>query len=225
MKKRFMFTLKLGLSAGQIFLLSVSAFPETPSEIIDELSLGELLAVELSSGSFLELDYKKSPVSMTIITSEMIKYSGARNMSELLEIFVPGFQYMYNKWNGTLWGMRGVANDRHTKLIYLVNGHKMNAQARDGFQGEVVLGLLNDIERVEVLRGPAGVIYGSGAIAGIVNVVTKKTGNKNAQVNTGFTTPREAEIDVTLFGSPSDNQKVSFSAGYHKSKGTGLHKT
>jgi len=220
-----MFSLKLGLSAGQIFLLSVSSFPETPSEIIDELSLGELLAVELSSGSFLELDYKKSPVSMTIITSEMIKYSGARNMSELLEIFVPGFQYMYNKWNGTLWGMRGVANDRHTKLIYLVNGHKMNAQARDGFQGEVVLGLLNDIERVEVLRGPAGVIYGSGAIAGIVNVVTKKTGNKNAQVNTGFTTPREAEIDVTLFGSPSDNQKVSFSAGYHKSKGTGLHKT
>ena len=68
-----MFSLKsLSLSAGQIILLSVLVFPETPSEIIDELSLGELLAVELSSGSFLELDYKKSPVSMTIITSEMI---------------------------------------------------------------------------------------------------------------------------------------------------------
>ena len=105
------------------------------------------------------------------------------------------------------WGMRGVVNDRHTKLIYLVNGHKMNAQARDGFQGEVVLGLLNDIERVEVLRGPAG---GFMVPSDCRNCQCgyKKTGN-NAQVNTGFTIPRGLTL-MSPFGSPSDNQKIFF---------------
>ena len=63
---------------------------------------------------------------------QRIENSGARHLSELLEIYVPGFQYMYNKWNGLIWGMRGVANDRNAKSIFLVNGHKLNSQSRDG---------------------------------------------------------------------------------------------
>ncbi len=190
---------------------------ENREEIFGELSLKDLLEIELSSGSFLELDMMKSPVSMTIITSEMVKLSGARNISELLEIFVPGFQYMYNRWYGTLWGLRGIANDRNTKIIFLVNGHKMNTQARDGFQGETVLGLMNDIERVEVLRGPAGVIYGSGAIAGIVNLVTKS--NSSSEVHTSVGTNGTREIDVSVNNNFTDKMKLSFTAGFKESQG------
>jgi outer membrane receptor protein involved in Fe transport len=139
----------------------------------DGLSLAALMDIKLQTGSFLELDLAKSPLSMTIIDRNKIRSSGARHMSELLEVYVPGFQYMYNKWNGVIWGMRGVANDRNTKIIYLVNGHKLNHESRDGAMSELTLGMLGDIERVEVLRGPAGLVYGSGAIAGIVNVVTR----------------------------------------------------
>ena len=59
-----------------------------------ELSLQELLEVNLSTGSFLEIDIQHSPINLTIIDEEKIRHSGARHLSELLEIYVPGFQYM-----------------------------------------------------------------------------------------------------------------------------------
>ncbi|HLV31854.1 MAG TPA: TonB-dependent receptor plug domain-containing protein, partial [Chitinispirillaceae bacterium] len=171
-----------------------SSVPEEDIEYLDYL-----LTLKITSGSFLDLNHEKSPVSMTIITREMIKLSGARNMSELLEIYVPGFQYMFNKWNGTLWGLRGVTNDRNTKIIYLINGHKMNTQARDGFQGETVLGLMRDIERIEVLRGPAGLVYGSGAIAGIVNVITKKASENKLEISTNYGTTGSQEYEANIY--------------------------
>lgn len=155
------------LSAGLLF-----SAPEVSEE--NQLSLNDLLSVQLETGSFLELDLKNSPMSMTLIPKDQINNSGARHLSELLEIYVPGFQYMANKWNGYVWGMRGVTGDKNDKIIVLVNGRKMNMQSFHGFAQEYTLGLLGDIERVEVLRGPAGLVYGSGAIAGVVNIVTKK---------------------------------------------------
>ncbi len=68
----------------------------------DELSLEALMNIKLQTGSFLELDLAKSPLSMTVIDRDKVKASGARHISELLEIYVPGFQYMYNRWNGII---------------------------------------------------------------------------------------------------------------------------
>lgn len=192
---------------------------EESADFLNELSLGDLLSMKISTGSFLELDLKKSPLSMTIISNEMIKTSGARHMSELLEIYVPGFIYNINRWNGTLWAMRGVANDRNTKIIYLVNGHKMNTQSRDGFQSETVLGMLSDIERVEVLRGPAGLVYGCGAIAGIINVVTKKADDNRSDVSVSANTDGSKTIEANLHATPGDDQKLSVAVGYKQSDG------
>ena len=192
---------------------------EDETAVIDELSLGDLVNMEITTGSFLDLDLMKSPLSMTIITREMVRTSGARHMSELLDIYVPGFLYNFNKWNGTQWGMRGVSNDRNTKIIYLVNGHKLNTQTRDGFQSELVLGLLGDIERVEVLRGPAGLVYGTGAIAGIINVVTRKADENGGAVTVTGGTDGSRSIEGNLFATLSDNQKISISAGFKESEG------
>lgn len=137
------------------------------------LSLKALLDLKLQTGSFLELDLRNSPLTMTVIQGEQVRLSGAHNLSEALEIYVPGFQYSFNKWNGTVWAMRGVTGDKNDKIIVLVNGIKQNLQGFHGFSTETDLGLMGDIQRVEVLRGPAGLVYGSGAIAGVVNIVTK----------------------------------------------------
>jgi len=216
-------TLLAIVAAGILLQSSPAAAEEQMSEnnaaVLDELSLGDLLSMKITTGSFLELDLKKSPLSMTIITDEMVKASGARHMSELLEVYVPGFIYNVNKWNGTIWAMRGVANDRNTKIIYLVNGHKMNTQARDGFQSETVLGLLGDIERVEVLRGPAGLVYGSGAIAGIINVVTKKGDGNGSSVRVGASSDNSKEIEANVSGKPAENQTIDVSVGLRACEG------
>jgi outer membrane receptor protein involved in Fe transport len=192
--------------------------------VLDELSLGDIFSLKISTGSFLELDLSKSPLSMTIIDKEMVKTSGARNISELLEIYVPGFIYNFNKWFGTVWAMRGVSDDRNTKIIYLVNGHKMNNQTRDGFTSETVLGLLGDIERVEVLRGPAGLVYGTGAIAGIINVVTQKANDNGSASTIAAGTDGSRSFEGTFHATPSENQQLSISAGFKKSDGLSYDK-
>lgn len=206
-----------GLLPDTVFGSDNSGIENT--DVLDELSLSNLLTMEITTGSFLDLDLQKSPLSMTIISDEMIRASGARHMSELLEIYVPGFIYNINKWNGTIWAMRGVANDRNTKIIYLINGHKMNTQARDGFQSETILGLLGDIERVEVLRGPAGIVYGSGAIAGIINVVTRKAEGNSSNVMISGGTDGSRSIEGNLYAQPDDNQQIAISAGFKESEG------
>lgn len=192
----------------------------------EELSLAALMDIKLQTGSFLELDLSKSPLSMTLIDRTKIRTSGARHLSELLEVYVPGFQYMFNKWNGALWGMRGVANDRNTKFIFLVNGHKMNTEARDGAFQETELGLLGDIERVEVLRGPAGLVYGSGAIAGIVNVVTRTSDKDQTEVEADFGTgsnfaQKSWGVDARAFSVPAEGQSIVATLGFRQSEGVG----
>lgn len=220
------------MTFGRVILIAFLglslAFAQEES-IENQLSLDDLLALNLSTGSFLELDMNRSPLSLTIIDREKVHNSGARHLSELLEIYVPGFQYMYNKWNGIIWGMRGVAADRNTKILFLVNGHKMNTQSRDGAISEISLGLLGDVERVEVLRGPAGLVYGSGAIGGIVNVVTRRaTPEQNfseARVHLGTydlgTT--ESSIEGTVHSSNEDGG-ISVDFGYRKSEGVGMER-
>lgn len=204
-------------------LFTISWAQEESEAGFEDLSLSSLLNLALQTGSFLELDLKKSPLSMTVITRDQVTASGARHLTELLEIYVPGFQYMYNKWNGEIWGMRGVAADRNTKFIFLVNGHKMNHESRDGAMSELNLGLLGDIERVEVLRGPAGLVYGSGAIAGIVNVVTRRYDGDKTVVRGGLGTwdfeGTSREVGADVYRGLGENQSIILSMAYRSSDG------
>jgi len=117
-------------------------------------------------------DPKEIPASVTTITSEDIVYSGARSLDELLEIYVPGFTYMY-KVEGNQMGIRGIISDRNNKILLLVNGKKMNLMTSDG--GAVTerwFPLLGDIRRIMVINGPGSAVYGAGAIAGVINIET-----------------------------------------------------
>lgn len=198
-------------------------------EEIYSMSLEEMLSLKVTTGSFLNLDLRNSSVNMTIITSEQIEASGARHLSEAIEIFVPGFQYMINKWNGIIWGMRGIASDRNTKFIVLVNGHKMNMESRDGYMAELDLGLLDDIERIEVLRGPAGLVYGSGAIAGVINIITKEF-NKDeivvsAKANTWSMNTYGQEMQMNISRKLSEKANIRVDAGARKSDGVGVEQS
>lgn len=192
------------------------------------MSLEDLLNIELETGSFLSLDLQNSSVSMTIITAEQIQSSGARHLSDALEIYVPGFQNLINKWNGFIWGMRGVASDRNTKFIFLVNGHKMNTESRDGAMTELDLGLLDDVERIEVLRGPAGLVYGSGAIAGVINIVTKEFEKETVTISSKLQTWNMetfgTEIQGSGAGQLTEDATIKIDIGYRESEGVGLER-
>ena len=115
----------------------------------------------------------EAPASITVITRKNIERSGARSLDELLDIYVPGFQYMF-KVEGYQAGLRGIISDRNNKLLITVNGRSMNVLASDGGAiTERPLSLLGDIEKITVISGPGSVIYGPGAIAGVIAIQTR----------------------------------------------------
>lgn len=227
--------MKIALLASLIYIgCAVYSQPIVPEstvdvEVLSEMTMDELLQIKVTTGTFLNTDFKNSSAAITIITAKQLEASGARHLSEALEIFVPGFQMMINKWNGIIWGMRGVASDRNTKFIFLVNGHKMNTESRDGAMTELDIGLMDDIERIEVLRGPAGLTYGSGAIAGVINVVTKTAEGNTAHVSTKLQTWRMQTFGEELQMSFSDkiekNIGLRFDFGIRQSDGVGFEKS
>ena len=137
----------------------------------EELSLSDLLNLEVDAGNLTGLKGNKVPVPITVITKEDIAKTPYRNMVDLMEAYVPGlFQLSHQV---PVVGMRGVVVDRNYKWLLLVNGRVMNQRGAEGAIEEIRHYTLDDIERIEVIRGPGSVTYGPGAISGVVNVVTK----------------------------------------------------
>jgi len=138
-----------------------------------ELSLEELSQVSvIMPATLVPTDQRHTPAAVTILTRQDIQDSGARDLDELLEIHVPGYQVM-KKNQANMGGIRGIISDRNNKLLMLVNGRNMNIKARDGGAlSERHLTLLGDIRRISIVRGPGSVVSGPGAIAGVISIET-----------------------------------------------------
>ena len=138
-----------------------------------DMSLTELMAIEVEvPATITEKNPLKTPASVTVITAEDIARTPARNLLDLMEIYVPGAFYM-NHSVGPLPGIRGVLVDRPYKFLVNVNGINVNIKAHYGARLELLNWDLNDIERIEIIRGPGSVTYGPGAIGGVINIYTK----------------------------------------------------
>ncbi len=137
-----------------------------------DLSFEELLNVKITTGSLTDFTAKYSPSAITTIQREQIELSSTRNIAGLLEEHVPGMMLM-NHSEGDKIGIRGLIAAENYKLLLLVNGVNITNNFYEGAIMELDQWELGDIERIEVVRGPGSVTYGSGAIAGVINIITK----------------------------------------------------
>jgi iron complex outermembrane receptor protein len=124
-----------------------------------------------------ESDILDVPSSVTVVTAEQIGRSGAVDIVQVLQK-TPGFfaqganQGAYDKLMDLRGYNNGAGNGQRT--LVLVDGRKTNNVASSGTDWAAIP--LENIERIEVVRGPAAAIYGDTAMAGVVNIVTKKGG-------------------------------------------------
>lgn len=160
--------LSLLLSAG-----ARGAEADSGEEDLFDLSLAELMDIEIDvPATITEKDPLKTPASVTTITADDIARTPARNILDLLEIYVPGALYM-NHSVGPLPGIRGILVDRPYKFLVNVNGINVNIKSHYGARLELLNWDLNDIARIEIVRGPGSVTYGPGAVGGVINIYTK----------------------------------------------------
>ncbi|MBK8394843.1 MAG: TonB-dependent receptor [Leptospiraceae bacterium] len=124
-------------------------------------------------------DANKQPVSVSVITKEQIKLSGARTVNEVLTTYVPGY-FTVEDQDDTIAGFRGFASDNNAKVLLLINGHNMNTEWFWGPPDSIINGMNMDyIERIEVIRGPGSVTLGQGALLGVINIITKNGNTVN----------------------------------------------
>ncbi|WP_221054112.1 TonB-dependent receptor plug domain-containing protein [Methylomonas koyamae] len=132
---------------------------------------GELPSV--FSASRHEQPITKAPAAVDVITSEQIKHYGWRTVAAMLGS-LPGFLATYDRAYQRV-GVRGFAppGDYNTRILVLIDGHRINESLQDyaGLGRDFPVDVEN-IERVEVVRGPASSLYGSSAVFAVVNVIT-----------------------------------------------------
>ncbi len=174
----------------------------------DSVQLEELVV----TGSKFETSKNLIPLSVSQINETEIKRSGHYNALSTISTFVPGVFITERNilgfgvaegGSGTI-NMRGVGNSPNTQVLVLIDGHPQ-------YQGIFAHPLpdayvASDVEKIEVIRGPASVLYGSNAMAGAINFITKK------QHKEGLTASAQA-----AYGS-YNTQKYSGTIGYNKDK-------
>lgn len=183
---------------GALLAMAMNASTAVASIDLFELSLEELADIRI--GSLTPADSHITPAAVTVITRQDILQSNARSLNELLEIHVPGLQWIYHPFGFSHLGNRGIMSDRDDKYLLVVNGQVLNQYTSAGAITERDLVLLSDIRRIEVFRGPGSALYGLGAVSMVVSIET-------------FSAQTDAVRSVSRVGVGEDYLSQELSAG------------
>ncbi|MFN7975109.1 MAG: TonB-dependent receptor [Acidobacteriota bacterium] len=126
----------------------------------------------VTSASKVEQRQSEAPASITVIGSEQIEISGARTIGELLRL-VPGLDVVNINETYSALSIRGFNDESNTALLVLIDGVKMNLEFTGGGVVDTLPVPLEEIDRIEVIRGPGSAIWGQNAFLGVVNIITK----------------------------------------------------
>jgi iron complex outermembrane receptor protein len=155
------------------WLCAAGAAAAHPSEEEDLAQVyGDKSFATIGSGSPLPL--ARAPSIATVITEEDIRALGATDLDEVLRS-VPGLSVMQlmNYANKPIWMIRGIVSQHNPQVLLLINGIPMTSVYL-GDRGDLWGGMpLENVARIEVIRGPGSALYGADAFAGVINVLTK----------------------------------------------------
>jgi iron complex outermembrane receptor protein len=165
-----------------LFFLSVSASQSqerrrdsdenAQPQTLKELSLEELSKIEVTTVSKEATGAFKSPNAIYVLTRDDIARSGATNIPDVLRL-VPGVevaQISSDKW---AIGIRGFQGYLSKAVLVLIDGRSVYTPLFAGVYWEMQDTLIEDIDRIEVIRGPGGTIWGSNAVNGVINIITR----------------------------------------------------
>jgi iron complex outermembrane receptor protein len=144
---------------------------KTESNFAD-LSLEELMNVSVTSVSKRETKLEDAPSAIFVITGEDLRRTGATSIPEALRM-VPGMQV--GRINANEWAVtaRGFNSQYANKLLVLVDGRTVYTPSFSGVFWHNQDLMLEDLDRIEIIRGPGATLWGANAVNGVINVISK----------------------------------------------------
>lgn len=147
----------------------------------------------------------QSAAAVFVITNEMIRRSGATCIPEALRL-APGLdvaQFNSNTWAISSRGFDGV---NAKKLLVLIDGRSVYSPISSGVYWDVQDVVLEDVERIEVIRGPGGTLWGANAVNGVINIITKNAADtQGTYINAGGGTVERSFETVRQGGKIGDD--------------------
>ncbi len=142
-------------------------------KLASELSVEELLNVEVTTVSKKAQSLNDAAAAVFVISQDDIRRIGARSIPEALRL-APGVDVA--RINSHQWAVsiRGFNNRMSNKLLVLIDGRNLYTRAFSGTYWEQVDMVMEDIERIEVIRGPGATLWGANAVNGVINIITKQ---------------------------------------------------
>lgn len=212
---RVLVMLCLGLSLGGFS--PAGAGQETPNDfdMLLQMDLQQLMNLEVTLLTRSEESQFSTPAAVYVLTQEDIRRSGYRRLPELLRL-VPGLHVA--KINANQWAVssrNGLSRFSSTMLV-MIDGRTVYTPFYAGVFWDLQDTFLEDIERIEVVRGPGGSLWGSNAVDGIINIVTQNAADTHGTkvYALGGSGEMEAEAGLRYGGSINDVNFRVFAKGY-----------
>jgi iron complex outermembrane recepter protein len=153
-----------GLADGAQSLASLVAFKQ--------MSLTELMEIEVTSVSRKSEQYQEAAAALTVVTGEHIRRTGATTVPDALR-WVPGLHVARQNANAWAISSRGFSSINSEKLLVQSDTRSIYTPLFSGVFWDVQDYFMADIERIEVIRGPGAAMWGSNAVNGVINITTK----------------------------------------------------
>ncbi|STC99054.1 TonB-dependent receptor [Chryseobacterium carnipullorum] len=158
---------------GSIFLLGsmLCAYAQEKTTDIESIEF---------QGKFISTPYKNANQNITVITKEDIAHSPAKSIDEVLQQ-VPGMDIRRRGANGVQSDI-GFRGSSFEQVLLLLNGIRMN-DSQTGHNSMNIPVDMDDVERIEIIKGPAARRFGQNAYAGVINIITKTTPGKRVKIS------------------------------------------
>lgn len=166
---------------------------------IFELSMEDLMDIEVTSVGKKSQNLSNSAAAIHVITNEDIKRSGATNIPDALRM-VPGITVARIDSNKWAVSARGFAGRFANALLVLIDGRSVYTPTFSGVYWEVSDVMLEDVDRIEVIRGPGATVWGANAVNGVINIITKHAGDTQGGYATIGSGNHETIISSVRYG-------------------------
>ena len=169
------------------------------SRDLGDLSIEELMNESVTSVSKREQKLSQAAAALFVINQEDIRRSGALNIPDLLRM-VPGLDVAQINSNTWAISARGFNHQLSDKLLVLIDGRAVYTPTVGGVNWDTQDVPLEDIERIEVIRGPGATVWGANAVNGVINVITKQAKDTQGVLATAGGGTQDQAFGTTQYG-------------------------
>jgi len=172
---------------------------------LTEISLDELVNLKVTSVSKKPENLAQAPAAIAVITGEDIRRSGVTTIAEALRL-APGLEVA--RVDSITWAIssRGFNDLFANKLLVLMDGRSVYTPLFSGVYWDVQDTLLEDIDRIEVIRGPGAALWGANAVNGVINITTKSAKETQGGLITGGAGTEERGFGSVRYGGQINDQ-------------------